>query len=110
MDEMRNILPLNLRGLLRSESATAALAAIHPNAHRVVLPPSPHTSAMPAAIQSHAYNTLVVEDDVVTRHLLTQALRRRGHHVTACASAEEAIELLSTLAFPLAIVDLNLPG
>lgn len=94
---------MNLRGLLRSDIATTALAASHPSLEKPDRP-------APVNSQPHAYNTLVVEDDVVTRHLLTQALRRRGHHVTACTTAEEAIELLSTLAFPLAIVDLNLPG
>ncbi|MEZ0298392.1 MAG: putative bifunctional diguanylate cyclase/phosphodiesterase [Candidatus Methylacidiphilales bacterium] len=97
---MRTILPFTLSSPIHSPRARI------PQAYPL---PTPYNHDM-TAHPSHAYNTLVVEDDVVTRHLLTQALRRRGHHVTACASAEEAMELLSTLAFPLAIVDLNLPG
>jgi diguanylate cyclase (GGDEF)-like protein len=53
---------------------------------------------------------LVVEDDSVTRLVLVRMLTDRGYEVTACASAEEAIEAYRLAFYPLLFLDLFLPG
>ena len=53
---------------------------------------------------------LVVEDDTVTRLILARILTDRGYEVTACASAEEAIEAYRLAFYPLLFLDLLLPG
>jgi diguanylate cyclase (GGDEF)-like protein len=53
---------------------------------------------------------LVVEDDTVTRLILARILTDRGYEVTACASAEEAIEAYRLAFYPLLFLDLILPG
>src|ERR1700736_5077240 len=53
---------------------------------------------------------LVVEDDTVTRLVLSGLLTRRDCEVVACASAEEAIKAYNTAFYPLLFLDLFLPG
>lgn len=54
--------------------------------------------------------TLIVEDEPGTRLVLTQILKARGHEVTACESAEKAMEALRREFHPLVLLDLLLPG
>lgn len=54
--------------------------------------------------------TLIVEDEPGTRLVLSQILKARGHEVTACESAEKAIEALEKDFHPLVLLDLLLPG
>ena len=54
--------------------------------------------------------TLVVEDDAITRRLLTRALEGRGHEVVACNDAESAWPLYEREPFPLIFLDWMLPG
>jgi len=53
---------------------------------------------------------LFVEDDRVTRHLLTRTLSSRGHEVEACESAEEALRRFEEEFFPIVFLDVQLPG
>ncbi|HOW65538.1 MAG TPA: response regulator [Candidatus Paceibacterota bacterium] len=53
---------------------------------------------------------LVVEDDPSTQLLLRLSLSDRGHRVTTCASAEDAMAIFPTDLFPMIVLDLNLPG
>src|SRR5258706_11909048 len=53
---------------------------------------------------------LVVDDDGVSRKLLTFMLRSQGWEVVSTDNGESALEKLSTIKFKLAILDLNLPG
>ncbi len=53
---------------------------------------------------------LAVEDDAVTRLILARLLTGHGYEVTACASAEEAIEAYQLAFYPLIFLDLFLPG
>ncbi len=53
---------------------------------------------------------LVIEDEPISRHILSKSLKTRGHEVFAVASAEEAIPLLHETPFPLVFLDLGLPG
>ena len=55
-------------------------------------------------------DTLLVEDDRITQILIMKVMKRRGYRVTAVTSAEEALTLLETQWFPLAFMDLGLPG
>lgn len=63
-----------------------------------------------AEAESPHPKALVIEDDRPTRMLLERILRARGHDVTSCASAEEALELLADAYFPLITLDIQLPG
>lgn len=54
---------------------------------------------------------LVVEDDSSMRKFVADALANRGHAVTAVATGEQAVEVLSRMPQPdLVILDLGLPG
>jgi CheY-like chemotaxis protein len=55
-------------------------------------------------------NVLVIEDDSVTRKILAGLLTKRGYTVTACPSAEAAIEAYHLAFYPLLFLDLFLPG
>ena len=53
---------------------------------------------------------LLVEDHPGSRRNLQRLIAKRGHDVTAVASAEEAEEALATESFPFLILDWMLPG
>ncbi len=53
---------------------------------------------------------LVVEDDVVSRHLMEKVLEQQGHEVLTCASAEDALPLINEHEIDIILVDLLLPG
>jgi CheY-like chemotaxis protein len=53
---------------------------------------------------------LVVEDDKVTRLILSRILSDLGYGVTACTNAEEAIIAYERIFYPLLFLDLFLPG
>ncbi len=57
-----------------------------------------------------SFHALVVEDDNANRTLLATVLRRRGHAVTACATAEEGWSACQQSTFPLVLLDWMLPG
>lgn len=53
---------------------------------------------------------LLIEDNADSRRSLRRLIEKRGHEVTACASAEEAEAELAKSAFPFLILDWMLPG
>src|SRR3979490_2019086 len=53
---------------------------------------------------------LLVEDHPGSRRNLQQLIAKRGHEVTAVASAEEAEAALAKESFPFLILDWMLPG
>jgi CheY-like chemotaxis protein len=53
---------------------------------------------------------LVVEDDVVTRYLIADALRHVGYKVLEAASATEALAILKGVCIDLLFVDVHMPG
>src|SRR5438270_219583 len=55
-------------------------------------------------------NILLVEDQQDSRRMMRKLIERRGHNVTAVASAEEAERALSMERFPFLILDWMLPG
>lgn len=54
--------------------------------------------------------TLVVDDTPVNVKLITALLKANGFVVTVATSGEAALELVSTTAFGLMLLDLRLPG
>ena len=58
----------------------------------------------------HRKKVLVVEDDTITRIVLVGILTKRGYEVTACPSAETAMEAYQKVFYPLLFLDLYLPG
>ncbi len=55
-------------------------------------------------------NILVVDDNASNRDLLDRRLNLEGHQVTAAASGEEALGLLSKTTFDVVLLDLMMPG
>lgn len=55
---------------------------------------------------------LLVEDDPATRSLMSEMLVLLGHHVTAAASAEDAIAMIEQggTEFSILLADITLPG
>ena len=58
----------------------------------------------------HPIPVLLVEDNTDTRELMTENLRLLGYNVTAAATAEEALTLLSTSRPAIILADIGLPG
>jgi signal transduction histidine kinase/DNA-binding response OmpR family regulator len=52
---------------------------------------------------------LIVDDDAVSRQLVTKVLESAGHRVWAAANGEEALHLTRTEAFDLIFMDLEMP-
>jgi DNA-binding NtrC family response regulator len=53
---------------------------------------------------------LIVDDDEQLRQTLVRRFQRQGMDVTHAASAERALELITTNRFDVALLDLHLPG
>ncbi|MET7398646.1 response regulator transcription factor [Dactylosporangium sp. NPDC005572] len=52
---------------------------------------------------------MVVEDDARVAAALATALRRRGHEIVHCMTAESALDTFAAEPFDLVLLDLNLP-
>ena len=52
---------------------------------------------------------LVVDDDPVTRSMLSRALEHHGHEVTTCEGGPQALELLRSEAFDVVLLDVLMP-
>ena len=61
-------------------------------------------------IAGRAKTLLVVEDDVLTRYAVCDALRYAGYTVLEASSLVDSSSILSTLAVDLVFLDLNIPG
>ena len=55
-------------------------------------------------------DVLLVEDDMITRRLMTKLVSAHGHNVIACADAEEGWTAFQKEAYPLLVLDWMLPG
>lgn len=55
-------------------------------------------------------NILVVDDEPVARQSLSDILRLEGHHVTAVANGESAVDHIRKYAVDLIVLDLKMPG
>jgi len=61
-------------------------------------------------MKPHKTSILVIDDESDIRNSLKEFLEDFGYEVTEAGHAEEALELLESRDFDLAIVDLRLPG
>ena len=52
---------------------------------------------------------LVIDDDAVTRELLTEVLQSEGYHVVACDSGSNALQRAEREHFDLAVTDVRMP-
>lgn len=77
-----------------------------PVARELVAPPPP---PVPAPARPGA-QVLVIDDEIHVRAILTEALTRDGHRVTACGSGRDGIAAFDAAAFDLVISDLGMPG
>jgi len=57
-----------------------------------------------------AAKILIVDDEPSVRDLLDKVLRRGGHEVVACATADEALATLQSSRFDLLLTDVVMPG
>ncbi|HYE94141.1 MAG TPA: response regulator [Terriglobales bacterium] len=64
----------------------------------------------PPAPVSRQVRVLVVDDEQEVLAALGDMLRHDAHHVTLCASAQEATELIEAGGYDLVITDLGMPG
>ena len=53
---------------------------------------------------------LIVDDEVLTRNFLVEALKRKGIDATAVESGEKALKLLQEQSFDMMITDMKMPG
>lgn len=56
------------------------------------------------------FPVLVVDDEEIIRDLLADAASGRGFAVRSAASGEEALACVREKAYPLVVLDVNLPG
>jgi two-component system sensor histidine kinase/response regulator len=77
-----------------------------------VLEPAPVEASNGAATEQplRGRSALIVDDHEKGRHILESSLRHWGLDVTSCASASEALAILSRRAFDAGVVDLHMPG
>lgn len=64
-------------------------------------------------LQQERKRVLVVDDDLVTRRLLSRALERIGYDISTAANADEGEQIVSELGsrnFACAVVDYRMPG
>lgn len=66
-------------------------------------------AARPSARPEETGRILVVDDSASNRDLLARRLGREGHTVIAASSGEEALKILETQAFDLALADILMP-
>ena len=55
-------------------------------------------------------SVLIIDDESPLRDLYTRRLKRKGYTVKGVASAEEALSLLKSALFHVALVDIRMPG
>lgn len=55
-------------------------------------------------------NILIVDDESSMRFFLAEAMKKEGYSFTTAPSGEEALEIYKKEAFPIAILDIKMPG
>ncbi|QTA93189.1 response regulator [Desulfonema magnum] len=53
---------------------------------------------------------LVVDDDIIIRHMFEEAFEKAGYHIQSAESAETALTILKEKHFRVMFLDLKLPG
>ncbi len=64
----------------------------------------------PAGNLAKPMEILVVDDNAVNRKVMEGLLARDGHRVTSVTGGQEALDILSTRAFQLVFMDIEMPG
>lgn len=59
---------------------------------------------------NHSYSVLFLEDEPTIRDVLTEYMNLSGYQVTAVADGDQAIGLLRTQTFHIAVLDIMVPG
>jgi PAS domain S-box-containing protein len=90
--------PAPLRELIDASVGPPAMGS------RTLRSPSP-----PRRLAASGLAVLVAEDNPISAKLATRLLEKLGHVPRAVASGQEALDLLSTGSFPLALMDVQLP-
>lgn len=52
---------------------------------------------------------LIVDDNEISRDLLTRHLQRQGHHITVAENGRQALEMIQTHSFDLMLLDIMMP-
>ncbi|MCG8511329.1 MAG: ATP-binding protein [Rhodospirillales bacterium] len=65
---------------------------------------------LPVSKTQRPLSILVAEDNLVNRKVTEKILSRAGHSATLASSGDEALDLLESETFDLAIMDVNMPG
>lgn len=61
-------------------------------------------------VMGHPYRLLIVDDDQILRRALVRDLSSQPYEITAAATAEEAMPLLSSLHPEVIVTDFQMPG
>lgn len=61
------------------------------------------------AVSAEQGDLLVVDDDEVNRHVLSQHLERQGHTVAAAENGRQALEMIAMHGFDLVLLDVMMP-
>jgi two-component system cell cycle sensor histidine kinase/response regulator CckA len=103
------------RDIVRQSNGFLAVESIEGRGTRfeIYLPrveSAPPPAVPEAAPMTAARTVLLVEDDLLVRHVAERALRRAGWTVLCADSAEDALEVLNESACDLVISDIAMPG
>ncbi|WP_423735316.1 hybrid sensor histidine kinase/response regulator [Chitinophaga caseinilytica] len=72
--------------------------------------PKEHAAPVPRAVRFDGYTVLVVEDDLISRHVLQRYLSDSGAVALMAESGEEGLRMLAVTTPDLVISDSHLPG
>ncbi len=64
----------------------------------------------PITREPESAHVLVVDDEGAIRYSISKTLQRVGYQVSAAASGEEALEMLSNQSFDVVLTDIRMPG
>jgi signal transduction histidine kinase/DNA-binding NarL/FixJ family response regulator/HPt (histidine-containing phosphotransfer) domain-containing protein len=65
---------------------------------------------IPVAAEGKSLRILVVDDNMITRKVITGFLEQGKHAVTGCGSAEEALQKIGPEIYDIVFMDIELPG